>query len=207
MNKFFTAGLLAVLLLFSCGEKKQQGVKKLPYMGHHDVDDNGDTVYHTVPAFELIDQDSIPYSYESLGGKIHIADFFFTNCQTICPQMTAHMKKVAKRVAEFNNVVIVSFTVDPENDSPSVLKQYAEANGIDTKKWKFLTGDESYIHDLGGNGYMLNALRDSSEQGGFLHSEYFVMVDAGGHVRGMYDGTSDADVERLIRELEVLIKE
>lgn len=213
MNIRFTYILPAVaIFLFACGNEKEntteeKGNEKLPYLGQHDLDEEGDTIYHTIPGFELLNQDSISFTHSELQDKIHVADFFFTSCETICPMMTSRMKKVAKHIANMDDVRILSFSVDPEHDTPSVLKQYGEANGVDFKKWTFLTGDEAYIHELGGEAYLLNMMRDSASQGGFLHSEYFVLVDKNGRIRGMYDGTSDNDVERLTKEIDVLRRE
>ncbi|MFI5204375.1 MAG: SCO family protein [Flavobacteriales bacterium] len=210
--KYVTITLISSVFLVACGGKKTETEKetetaKLPFIGQHDVDEHGDTIYHTIPGFELWNQDSVAFSHANLEGKIHVADFFFTSCETICPQMTSHMKKVAKHIANMDDVHILSFSVDPEHDTPSVLKQYGEVNGVDFKKWTFLTGEEEYIHELGGEAYLLNMMRDSSQQGGFLHSEFFVLVDKNGRVRGMYDGTNNDEVDRLLKEIDVLRKE
>jgi len=106
-----------------------------------------------------------------------------------------------------DDVYIISHTVDPETDSIEVLRAYAKDNGIDTKKWWFLTGDEFFIHEHGGQGYMLNVMRDSTAQGGFLHSSIFVLVDKEKHIRGLYDGTNMKEVDKLIEDIKTLKKE
>ena len=185
-----------------------QAEKKLPIFGMREYDEEKkDTVYHTIPDFEFINQDGEKVNNETLKGKIYVADFFFTTCQTICPRMTSQLKRVSKQIEGWDDVMFVSYTVDPETDSVETLKAYANDNGINTKKWIFITGDEEEIHELGGSGYLLNVLRDSTAQGGFLHSELFILVDKERHIRGIYDGTNTEDVNRMMKEIQTLRKE
>lgn len=196
-------------LLFSCGNnKKETDSSSLPILGERYYDEETkDTVYHAIPEFTLTNQDGKEVGLKDVKGKIFIADFFFTTCTTICPKMTSQLKRVAKKIEGYDDVYIVSHTVDPTIDSVETLKSYATDNGINTKKWWFLTGDESFIHEHGGQGYLLNVLKDSTAQGGFLHSEMFVLVDKDLHIRGIYNGTETKDVDRLLSELEILRKE
>lgn len=195
-------------ILFSCGNDKKETSSSLPILGERYYDEEvKDTVYHSIPEFTLTNQDRKEVSLKDVKGKIFIADFFFTTCTTICPKMTSQLKRVAKKIEGYDDVYIVSHTVDPTIDSVETLKNYATDNGINTKKWWFLTGDESFIHEHGGQGYLLNVLKDSTAQGGFLHSEMFVLVDKDLHIRGIYNGTETKDVDRLLSELEILRKE
>lgn len=203
-----------ILLAFaSCGNQPKEketvpAVTNLPVYGERYYDEETkDTVYHKIPDFELINQDGKKVTQDDVKGKIYVADFFFTSCQTICPKMTSQLKRVAKKIENYDDVLILSHTVDPENDSAATLKTYAETNGIDTKKWWFLTGDEFFIHEHGGEGYLLNVKKDSTAQGGFLHSEMFVLVDKDLHIRGIYDGTNTADVDRLMNDIDKLRNE
>jgi protein SCO1/2 len=181
---------------------------KLPIYGERYYDEEKkDTVYHEIPDFELLNQDSVMVTQKDIEGKIFVADFFFTSCQTICPQMTSQLKHVAKAIEKMNDVYIISHTVDPETDTLPVLRAYAKDNGINTKKWWFLWGEESFIHEHGGQGYMLNVMRDSTAQGGFLHSSIFVLVDKKKHIRGLYDGTQTKDVEKLMKDIDKLRNE
>jgi len=198
--------------LFSCGNntKTEEGTEvtpknNLPIYGEKYYDDETkDTVYHQIPKFELINQDGQTVTEKDVEGKIYVADFFFTSCQTICPKMTSQLKRVAKKIENYDDVLILSHTVDPETDTRDVLKIYAETNGINTKKWWFLTGDEFFIHEHGGQGYLLNVKKDSTAQGGFLHSEMFILVDKSLHIRGIYDGTNTAEVDRLMNDINKL---
>lgn len=206
--------IVGLILVFAsaCGTKENDqqptAEMKLPIFGERYYDEEiKDTVFHTIPDFELVNTDSATVTQKDFEGKIIIADFFFTSCQTICPKMTSQLKRVAKLIEEMDEVIIVSHTVDPSIDSVATLKQYAESNGINTKKWWFLTGEEEFIHEHGGQGYLLVAGKDATAQGGFLHSEKFVLVDKSKRIRGCYDGTSTTEVDRLIEELKTLRNE
>lgn len=202
----------AVTGLSSCGSetKKEESpaTAQLPFFGERFYDEETkDTVYHHIPDFELINQDGQTVTQNDVKGKIYVADFFFTSCQTICPKMTSQLKRVAKKIETYDDALIVSHTVDPETDSVATLKTYAETNGIDTKKWWFLTGDEFFIHEHGGQGYLLNVKKDSTAQGGFLHSEMFILVDKDLRIRGIYDGTNTAEVDKLMTDIDKLRNE
>lgn len=204
--------ILSIIVLAGCNNSKETeetaAPETLPFLGEKYYDEElKDTVYHQIPEFELLNQDSVVVTEKDFAGKIMVADFFFTSCETICPKMTSQLKRVAKKTEGMPEVFIVSHTVDPETDSVATLKNYAHSNGIDTKKWWFLTGDESFIHEHGGQGYLLNVLRDSTAQGGFLHSEFFVLVDKERRIRGIYDGTSTIEVDKLIADITRLRKE
>lgn len=199
--------ILVTVLLTSCSTKSdlEAGAIKLPVYGERYYDDEiKDTAYHHIPDFELINQDSVVITQKDIEGKIIVADFFFTSCTTICPKMTNSLKTVAKAIKDMNDVFIVSHTVDPEIDSIETLRTYAKENQINTKKWWFLTGDEFFIHEHGGEGYLLNVMRDSTAQGGFLHSSIFVLVDKSKKIRGFYDGTIMKEVEKLISDIKIL---
>lgn len=203
--------IIVPIMLVSCSNNTKQetpSVDKLPIYGERYYDEETkDTAYHHIPDFELINQDSVMVTQKDFDNKIIVADFFFTSCTTICPKMTNQLKRVAKAIEELNDVYIVSHTVDPEIDSVATLNAYAKENGINTKKWWFLTGDESFIHEHGGQGYLLNVLRDSTAQGGFLHSSIFVLVDKSKRIRGLYDGTVTKEVDKLIEDIKILTKE
>lgn len=212
MRKYLLmTAVTTILVACGNGEKETETTEvadRLPIIGERYYDDETkDTVYHRIPAFELTRQDGKTITEKDLEGKIYVADFFFTSCQTICPKMTSQLKRVAKKIEGENDVLIVSHTVDPETDSVETLKNYAESNGINTNKWWFLTGDEFFIHEHGGQGYLLNVKKDSTAQGGFLHSEMFILVDKALHIRGIYDGTNTAEVDKLMTDIDKLKQE
>lgn len=172
-----------------------------------------DTVYHTISGFSLLNQDSIQVSDAIFRGKIHVANFFFTTCGTICPKMSSEMMRVQHAFEKDTNVVIVSYTVDPDYDTPAVLKEYASQHKAITNKWFFLTGDKKTIYDLARNSYYLVAGEGDGGPEDFIHSEMFTLIDREGRIRGgrdkkgnmlTYDGTNILDVNRLIEDIAVL---
>ena len=185
----------------------------LPYLGEKEVNAPGDTTYFTVPPFTFTDQNGQEVSDRTLEGKILVVDFFFTRCTTICPKMTAHMQGLQlelndpSKKAAYEDVVLVSHTVDPEHDTPEVLRAYARRHEVDTTRWRFLTGDAKAIYRQGNLGYLLTALEDSTDPEGFVHSERFVLVDKRRHIRGQYDGTSRSEVGHLTTDLKMLVAE
>lgn len=181
----------------------------LPYYGPKEVNAPGDTTYFTVPPFAFTDQFGRPFSDRDVEGRILVVDFFFTRCTTICPRMTRQMQQLQLKLDDdaFDDVVFLSHTVDPENDTAEVLNAYARRHQADTARWKFLTGPKEDLYLLGSEGYFLAAREDVMAPDGFLHSEMFVLVDKDRHIRGYYDGTSTAEVGRLAGDIKMLLKE
>jgi protein SCO1/2 len=214
-------GLLAIpSIAYLYLQTGKNNFKSLEILGPVDiqsktVDGNqiNDTVYHTISGFSLLDQDSSQVTEKIFKGKIHIASFFFTTCGTICPKMSNQMMRVQHAFEKDTNVVIVSYTVDPEHDTPSVLKEYALKHMAIQNKWFLLTGDKKTIYDLARNSYLLNAGQGDGGPDDFIHSEMFVLVDKEGRIRGgkdkkgnilTYDGTNILDVNRLLEDVNVL---
>jgi len=168
-----------------------------------------DTVFHVIPFFAFPSSNGDIVSSKTTEGKIYVADFFFTNCPGICKQMSSQLKRVQESVIDNPEVLILSHSVDPENDSISVLKAYAEKHKAINGKWYFLTGKKSKIYDLAQKGYFISALEDSAskEADRFIHSDKFVLVDKQKHIRGYYNGTDPKEVDRLILEIDVLLHE
>ncbi len=176
-----------------------------------------DTIYHSIPDFTLTDQNGEPWNPAAYGGKIYVADFFFTSCPTICPAMQQSMLRLQRRFKDYDDFALLSFTVDPTRDTPEVLKAYGEEIGADFSNWTFLTGSSDSIYQIAMKGYFVNAMPDELAPGGFLHSEYLVLIDKDGHirsgidrsgnVRAVYDGTSDAEVHELMDDVKVLLAE
>ncbi len=166
-----------------------------------------DTVYHTIGDFEFTNQNGEIVSSKSLEGKIKIVDFFFVDCQTICPKMSTQMQRVQEKVKTVNEIVILSHTVNPEADSVSVLKRYATEYGAIDNKWHFLTGNKKDIYEIARKGYLVNALEGDGGPDDFIHTELFVLVDHKNRIRGLYDGTSKEAVDTLIDEIKVLMKQ
>lgn len=188
----------------------KHNINTLGYFGPSYVDEqSGDTIYHTIPAFSFTDQNGQEFGSKNLENKIYVANFFFTTCPSICPKMQSLMREVQevddfKKLEDFR---LVSFTVDPEHDTPEVLKDFSKKVHADEGRWYFLTGNRDDIYKLAYEGYMTNAMVDSLAPGGFLHSDAIFLIDREKRVRGIYEGTSLKDVKRLIDEIKVLIAE
>jgi protein SCO1/2 len=165
-----------------------------------------DTLYHTIPEFSLTDQTGRSFGSADLENKIYVANFFFTTCPTICKDMQSLMKTINDRFSNYQDVRMVSFTVDPDNDTPVVLAEYAERLNAKPEKWHFLTGEKQKIYELA-NGFLLNAGQDSLAPGGFLHSDMVVLIDRKKNIRGIYEGTDATDMKRCIDEVKTLIAE
>jgi protein SCO1/2 len=201
---------LNILLAFSLFLASCQEKKSLPYLGPKDthlVGGKVDTIYHQIPPFRFLNQDSTWVSEKDMAGKIYIADFFFTSCPTICPKMKTQLLRIYERYAANDQIRILSHSIDPAFDTPSVLKQYAERLQVKAPRWNMLTGDKAAIYKLGEKSYMVTAQEDKNEAGGFVHSGAFILVDKNRHVRGIYDGTQETEVNHLIEDIEILLQE
>ncbi len=184
-----------------------QQEKKLPFLGPKEIGKQGDTLYHKIPDFKFLNQDSLWISDKDMAGKIYVADFFFTTCPTICPKMKTQLLRIYDKFAEDDRVRILSHTIDPEYDGVRVLKEYAKKLNITSPRWNLLTGKKSDIYRLGEKSYMVTAQEDANEVGGFVHSGAFILVDQDRHVRGIYDGTKEEDVNHLMEDIGLLLKE
>ncbi|MFN5372131.1 MAG: SCO family protein [Bacteroidia bacterium] len=193
-------------LILSTGKHK---IKPLQYFGAKSVSSEGDTIYKTVPPFQFTDQDGKPYGDANLKNKIYVANFFFTSCPTICPKMQTLVKKLHDQddFKTLEDLKIISFTVDPDNDTPQRLKEFENEVHADGNRWKFLTGNRDSIYNLAFKGFMANAMPDSAAPGGFLHSDLVFLIDRDKHIRGIYEGTNSLEMKRLIDETKVLIAE
>lgn len=161
-----------------------------------------EVVYASVPNFSLVNQKEQPLGLSDLQGKIWVADFIFTHCPTICPVMTQEM---ANLQSEFDSepVYFVSFTVDPERDTPEVLSRYAVQFGADKQRWHFLTGEKDQIYQLANEGFKLSAAQHG---GGFPHSTKFALVTPNGKIHDYYDSRSKPAMKRLRKDVKTLLK-
>jgi protein SCO1/2 len=207
MKKLLLLPLIA--LAISCGtpSEKTSEVAELPILGERYVDDNQDTVYHSIADFAFVNQVGDTIRKEDMAGKIYVADFFFTTCPTICPVMKKEMLRVYEQFKGEPNFRILSHSIDPTHDTQAVLKDYAEKLGVpDATTWNFLTGDQEKIFEIGQTSYLTTTMADDMEPGGFLHSGAFLLVDQQGRIRGVYDGTKTEQVDRLLADIPKLLK-
>ncbi len=203
MIKYSLFVLILATVFIACGESN----RKLPYLGNRDFDGK-DTVYHAIPDFSFINQDGDTLSQNDFSNKVYVSDFFFTSCPTICPTMKTQMLRIYEKYKENPEFGILSHTIDPNHDSVEVLKKYRDRLGIKGNTWQFVTGDQKAIYKIAQDSYMVSAMEDSSavDVGGFVHSGAFVLVDKDKHVRGVYDGTKEIEVSKLLKDIDLLLK-
>ena len=139
------------------------------------------------PDFLLTNQDSILISNDDMIGKVYVLEFFFTRCPDICIEMNQNMKLLDEEFGDSNDFGIISITIDPNNDTPSILKKYSEALDVKSQYWHFLTGEKDYIYDLANIGFNIFANQNSNFIGGFEHQGYFALIDKDGYIRSRKD--------------------
>jgi protein SCO1/2 len=171
----------------------------------NDVSDINTIITHKIADFSFLNQDSVLVTQNIFKNKIHVANFIFTTCGSICPIMTKNFKIVGDQFLNDTNVVLLSYSVTPWIDKPSKLKKYIAANNIKNANWEFLTGDRASIYTLARQSYFaeedLGFSKDSKE---FLHTEHFILVDRSGRIRGIYNGTLSLEMKQLIDDINNL---
>ena len=199
-------------LLPSCTGSSQRA-ETLPILGSRepitktiDGKEVVDTLYHTIPKFSFVNQDSIQISENFFADGVYITNFFFTHCPSICPSMQRNLLKVYQQYHGDPRVKFLSHSIDFKYDTPEVLKEYATKLGVDNDQWQFVTGSKQDIYGIA-DAYMVYAKEDSTVAGGYDHSGYTLLVDKNRHIRGAYDGTSEDQIQLLLKELEILLQE
>ena len=162
---------------------------------------------HRVADFELINQNGQTITQKAYEGKIYIADFFFTRCQSICIPMAYHMGELQEFYKNDDDILFLSHSVTPVMDSVSVLKAYAEEKGVNDKKWNVTTGPKKHIYELARKSYFAALDEGDGGEQDFIHTEQFVLVDKERRIRGFYDGTKAEDMEKLKKDVAILKKE
>jgi len=161
---------------------------------------------HRIADFSFVNQEGKTVTQEDYKGKIYVADFFFTTCQTICPIMTSNMEKVQDAIRNIPDVMILSHSVTPDIDTPEILKAYAQKHHVDPKKWNLVTGDKKRIYEIARRSYLAVKTGSEAEMYDMVHTENFVLVDRKRRIRGFYDGTKEAEIKRLIEDIRFLTK-
>jgi protein SCO1/2 len=161
-----------------------------------------------VGTFDLIDQAKRPVNADSMRGQVWAAAFFFTRCPTICPRITRRMRELQQAAGkEGTKLQLVSFSVDPDNDTPDVLMAYAKQYGADLSSWRFLTGDLEVVRKTSEQGFKL-ALDGKATPGakdfGLFHGSHLVLVDGTGQIRGYYRTSEDAQMAQLLKDAALL---
>ena len=175
-----------------------------------------------VPSFIFKNQDSLLISNEDFLGKVYVAEFFFTSCPSICPIMNKNLKTIESIFGIRSDFGIASFTIDPDHDTPSVLKNYANNYEVFSQNWHFLTGQKEAIFELANSGFNIFASINPKVAGGFEHQGYFALIDKKGFIRSRSDqfgnpivyymgldqeGVEVQDVDLLIEDIKKLLNE
>lgn len=169
------------------------------------------------PSFEFVNQNKDTITESDYKGKVYLVEFFFTTCPTICPVMNKNMVKIQDHFKNEKNFGIASFTINPQHDTPEVLKAYADKYGVSNPNWNMLTGDIDEVYKLANKGYNLYAGQNANAEGGFEHSGMFALIDKSGNIRSRkdvngnpivyYDGIEDQGVRMLKEDIAKLLKE
>ena len=183
-------------------------VKKLPYFDSADFTPRWEKPEHKIPQFSFTNQNGEIVTNKDYSGNIYIADFFFTTCPGICPKLEKNMSILQEYYRNEDDIKLLSHTVMPWVDNVAKLKQYEENNKINAEKWDLVTGDRDALYNIARHGYFADEdfvkTKDESE---FIHTENFILVDKEGYIRGVYNGTIELDIQRLIRHINILKKE
>lgn len=169
------------------------------------------------PEFELTDQNGRKITNADYAGKVFVLEFFFTTCPTICPRMNQNMLELQKKFFGNPNFGIASITINPETDTPAVLKLHADQLGVTSSNWHMLTGDREYIYRLANQGFNVYVGKDDKSEAGFEHSGSFALIDKEGNIRcrkdeygnpiAYYDGIEKEGVEAIMQDIQILLKE
>lgn len=196
--------LLVGIVLSSC-EAPVEKVDRLPILGEYEIID-GDTVFHAIPDFSFINQDSSIVTNETFAGKAYVADFFFISCPTICPKTTKQMLRIHDKFKSDNRLALVAHSIDPKRDNVAALANYSRNLDVTSAKWHFLTGEKDELYDIADD-YFSIAIEDPDAPGGFDHSGRLILVDKDRHIRSFCDGTDPADVDRFMEDIQILLDE
>jgi protein SCO1 len=162
-----------------------------------------------VQPFAFTNQDGKTITEKDVTGKVLVVEYFFTSCKTWCPIMNANMMLVYDRYKDRNDFLILSHTSDPGTDSAARLKKYSDSLRVNTAKWIFLTGTKDSLYKQARYSYHIDDPNNYplGNEVDFIHSQFFSLVDKKGIVRNVYEGNQKADVERMMKEIDVLLKE
>ena len=190
---------------------------RIDAVSNHKNPDTGLMTIGPAPKFELTDQNNLKISNKDYEGKVYVLEFFFTTCPSICPIMNKNMIDIQNEFFGNPNFGIVSISINPENDTPKVLKEHADALGVKSSTWHFLTGDKKYIYDIANKGFNLYVGENSKVSGGFEHSGLFALIDKNGNIRCRkddfgnpllyYDGLEKAGIKAITKDIKKLLNE
>ena len=202
-------------LLFSCISKQEQAQDELPFYNTPEFDaewiSRNEARYakiHTISSFSLTDQQGHLINKDSLSDHIYVANFFFSICPVVCPKMMKNLQALQNTFATDKQVFLVSFSVMPWVDSVARLHEYGKAHHINPAKWHLLTGRKETIYDLARKSYFAEkgvGLQKNNAE--FLHTESMFLIDKKARIRGIYNATQPADIDRITEDIQLLLKE
>ena len=205
---FFTSLIVVPFTVFGVMRWVNNNYTTLPYYGSKDTQkSSGKEENFTVPSFSFTNQSNLALTDGFVEDKIWVADYFFTKCTSICPKLSSHLEKVQEAFKDDSEVKLISFTVDPERDTPATLKTYAANYHANLSQWQFVTGSKKDLYSFARKGLFIIATDGDGGADDFIHSENLVLIDKHKHIRGYYDGTSDTEVNQLIKDIKRLKKE
>ncbi len=166
---------------------------------------------HTIGEFSFINQNSETITNKDVEGKVYVVEYFFTTCGTICPIMNKQMQRVQSALSKEKDFRILSFTVDPEVDDVKQMKHYADIHKVDHSQWWFLTGKKEKLYELARKSFFVLKKAEVPQLGDagsdFIHTNNFVLIDRKMRIRGYYDGTNVDEVDKLIKDVNLLLNE
>lgn len=211
------AWLCFMFIVFACGNNQNTNTttKHLPFYNDASFTpvwiDTASPNYrniHTIPEFSFINQNGQAITNRTFDGKIYVADFFFTSCPSICKKLTNNLSLVQKTFANDADILLLSHSVTPDNDSVPKLKQYATQFGVIDGKWHLVTGERKAIYDIARQAYFSDEdLGEKKNENDFLHTENILLIDKHRRIRGVYKGTLEADMQHLIEDINTLKQE
>lgn len=202
---FVSLVICVPLLAFALVRYVESNNRSLPYYGENFTEIKENEA-RKVGAFEFTNQDGKMLTSKFVEGKIWVACYFFTTCPTICPKMIAGMGDIQQAFPDEDQIKMVSFTVDPDKDTPELLKHYANIRNINTSQWNLVTGTKKDLYKYARKELTLMATDGDGGPQDFIHSDRLVLVDQNNLIRGYYDGTEPNEVKQLITDIKKLIK-
>jgi len=199
---------MVAVFIMACNQRSE---KQLPVYNPSDLNPalvdksmQGTDKNHTVSDFELINQNGKTISQNEYRDKIYVVDFFFTRCPSICPVMTDNMVKLQNTFLNNSEVMLLSISVTPEMDSVPVLREYADNKGALDSKWNITTGGKKHIYELARKSYFAVVEKGDGGLQDFIHTPNFILIDRKKQIRGIYNGTDDGEILRLIGDIKIL---
>jgi protein SCO1/2 len=205
---YFILIIFSIACMLSCNQASK---KELPIYNPSDlnpelVDKNlrGINQNHKVLDFQLTNQNGKTITQDDYKDKIYVTDFFFTRCQSICPIMTDNMAKIQEAYIDNDDIMFLSLSVTPDIDSIPKLREYANKKGVIDAKWNVTTGNKKHIYNLARKSYFAVVEQGDGGFQDFIHTPNFILIDKKKQIRGVYDGTDNQEIVRLIRDIKNL---